>query len=218
MTASNVKRAGAIEWSRMGSCLVLLLCSMGATHAGAETVLVSNTSLVAGSQSSVYSFQAPGPGTVVAQVTNVDWPQTLNSLSFTASSASQVMASWSDPPSQTSQTLSFQVAGPGFATGEEAKQVKNAIFLWKVHQPQDFGRRSAVQVAGPGMYFANVMAAAGGPLDLGVYSLLISFAPAVPVPPPSAGWLLLSGILTLAAWWRRSAGVSVVSTQEGAAF
>ena len=45
-----------------------------------------------------------------------------------------------------------------------------------------------------GTYFADVMATAGGPLDLGVYSLSISFSPsAVPLPP--SGRLLLGALL-----------------------
>lgn len=145
----------------------LVLCGLAAQQAHADSVLVSNTSLVVGSQSSVYSFQAPGPGTLVAQVTNVDWPQTLSSLSFEAGSATQIMSSWTEPSSQLSDTLTFNIAGPG-------------------------------------MYFATIAATAGGPLDLGVYSLSIRFVPAggAVVPLPASVWQLLAGLGTLAAWWR----------------
>jgi hypothetical protein len=150
---------------KRGAWVVLVLCGLAVQLARADTVLVSSTSLVIGNQSSVYSFQAPGAGTVVAQVTNVDWPQLLSSLSFTAGSANQVMSSWSDPGSQPSATLSFDVSGPG-------------------------------------MYFADILATAGGPLDLGVYSLSIKFLPAAPVPLPAPAWLLLAGLAALLAWWR----------------
>jgi hypothetical protein len=145
------------------------------TPSPAATVLVSDTSLVTGSQSSVFLFQAPAPGTIVAQVTNIDWPQTLSSLTFVATSANRVVTSWSDPPSQLSQTLSFQVVSPG-------------------------------------TYFADITATAGGPLNLGVYSFSITFVPAVPpVPLPSAGWLLLAGLLGLAAWWHLVPGQAAIS-------
>jgi hypothetical protein len=143
-----------------------MLCRLAVQLARADTVLVSSTSLVIGSQSTVYSFQATGAGTMVAQVTNVDWPQLLSSLSFTAGSANHVMSSWSDPGSQLSATLSFNVSGPG-------------------------------------MYFADILATAGGPLDLGVYSLSIKFLPATaPVPLPAPAWLLLAGLAALLARWR----------------
>jgi hypothetical protein len=151
---------------KRGAGIVLVLCGLAVQQSSAETVLVNDTSLVTGTQSSVFSFQTPGAGTVVAQVTNVDWPQALSSLSFVAGSAGKIMSSWSDPSSQASATLSFDVSGPG-------------------------------------MYFADIIATAGGSLDLGVYSLYIKFVPATsPVPLPSAGWLLLGAIVTLLALWR----------------
>ena len=147
---------------KRGVWVALALCGLAVQQARAETVLVSTTSLVVGSQSSAYSFQTPGAGTVVAQVTNVDWPQALSSLSFVAGSADQVMSSWSEPSSQSSATLSFNVPGPG-------------------------------------MYFADILATAGGSLDLGVYSLSIGFQPAAPVPLPAPAWLLAAGLATLLA-------------------
>jgi hypothetical protein len=126
-------------------------------------VLLNDTSLVVGSQSAVFSFEAPGPGVVVAQVVNVDWPQALSSLSFSAGSASKVMSSWSDAGTQGSATLSFDVSGPG-------------------------------------MYFADIEATAGGPLDLGVYSMCIKFTSAVPL--PASAWLLAAGLVALLAGWR----------------
>jgi hypothetical protein len=52
------------------------------------------------------------------------------------------------------------------------------------------------QVAGSGAYFADVMATAAGPLNLGLYSLSLNFAPVgSPVPLPSSGALLASALL-----------------------
>lgn len=142
--------------NRVLGLATLILCALLATVAQASTELLADTTLVSGSQSAVFSFNISGPGTVSVQLTNLDWPQALSSLSFMAGTASQVLSSWSGPGS--AQSLSFQVA-----TG--------------------------------GSYFADVMAAAGGPLDLGAYSLSIAFTPAAPVPLPPSGALLLVGAL-----------------------
>jgi len=54
----------------------------------------------------------------------------------------------------------------------------------------------------PGTYFAHVTGTApSGPLDLGLYSMQVSFAPAVPL--PAAAWLLAGGLLVLGAVGRR---------------
>jgi hypothetical protein len=137
----------------------LLLCVICIPDARADNV-VSDTTLVAGTETAVFSFEAPGPGTITAQLTNLSWPQPLTSLNFLATTAGEVMSAWS---TTTSQSGSFQVTGPG-------------------------------------MYFADITASAGGPLDLGVYSLSISFAPAGPVPLPAGGWLLLTALLILIGW------------------
>jgi hypothetical protein len=49
---------------------------------------------------------------------------------------------------------------------------------------------------GAGTYFAHVMASAGGALDLGLYSLMLTFTPSA-VPLPTTGGLLLIGLLVL---------------------
>jgi hypothetical protein len=53
-------------------------------------------------------------------------------------------------------------------------------------------------VNGAGTYFANIMATAGGAMDLGLYSLKMTFSPNMPsVPLPSTGWLFLTGLFAL---------------------
>ena len=137
---------------------VLLLYTVAATVAEASNVLVADTTLVTGNQSATFSFQAPGPGTVSVQLTDLDWPQALSSLSFMAATPSSVLASGS---SSSMQSFAFQVAAGG-------------------------------------KYFADVMAVAGGSLDLGAYSFNLSFTPAgSPVPLPSSGLLLLGGVAAL---------------------
>jgi len=149
--AHNLSLGIRLRWA-----LWLLLSLVVAPVTHAESVLLNDTTLVSGSQSGVFSFQAPGPGTLSVTLTDIDWPQTLNSLSFMASTGNQVLASWSDTASQSAVTLSFQVTG--------------------------------------GRYFADVLATAGGALDLGVYSLCIKFTPTAPVPLPESGVLLLVGL------------------------
>ena len=138
------------------ACLALL-CLSQAPYARADMMLLSDTALVSGTQSAVFSFDAPSAGTVTATLSNLPWPAPLSTLSFVATSATETLSSWSAP---VAQAESFQV--------------------------------------GPGTYFAHIMAAATGPLNLGLYSLNLSFAPAVgPVPLPASDWLLVVGVLVL---------------------
>ena len=142
--------------ARWLTCLALLCLSL-TPHARADTMLLSDTTMVFGTQSAVFSFDAPTAGTVTATLENESWPTPLSSLSFLATSASQTLSSWSAP---VAQAESFQV--------------------------------------GPGSYFAHIMAQATGPLNLGVFSLRLSFAPSVgPVPLPASDWLLVIGVLVL---------------------
>lgn len=145
-----------------GSALALLgLLAVLAVPAHAGNAILADTTMVTGSSSDVFSFQAPGPGTVTVELTNVAWPQPLTSLSFMAMTPGQVLASWSDP----------------------------ATLMAPVSQTESF------QVTSGGTYFADVTANAGGTLDLGVYSLWISFTPANSVPLPSSALLLLSALV-----------------------
>jgi hypothetical protein len=57
-----------------------------------------------------------------------------------------------------------------------------------------------VQVANAGTYYADVTGLAGGPLDIGVYSLQVDwYAENTPVPLPEALGLLLGGLVMLCA-------------------
>jgi hypothetical protein len=159
--------------------LVLLAGAVHSLSAYAGNQVLADTTLVSGSSSNVFSFQASGPGVATVQLTNIAWPQNLTSLSFLATTPGEVLSQWSDPPvtGTTTQTLSFAVPNSG-------------------------------------TYFADVMATAGGPLDLGVYSLSISFTPNA-VPLPASGRLLLAGLLLgiglLFVQRRRSAPVAATS-------
>ena len=53
-------------------------------------------------------------------------------------------------------------------------------------------------ISGAGSYFGYVTGLTGGSLDLGLYSLKISFDPAQPVPLPASMWMLLGGLAAAA--------------------
>src|SRR5215472_6670456 len=145
------KRAvrGFRPFTKISALAALMLYALMATLAQASTQLIADTTLVSGSETATLSFQAPGPGTVTVQLTNLDWPQALSSLSFMATTSNQVLSPWS-----ASSLSSFQVPASG-------------------------------------TYYADVLAVAGGSLDLGAYSLSLTFTPATaPVPLPSSGALL----------------------------
>jgi hypothetical protein len=136
------------------ACLLHSPCSL------ADTVLINETTLVSGTNSSVEAFTVPTAGTITVQLSNIAWPQALDSLSFVASSASNVLSAW-----QGAGTESFNVAA--------------------------------------GTYYAHVTGTAGGLLDLGLYSLTVSFRSAVaPVPLPSSQALLLWAlVMSLGLGW-----------------
>lgn len=134
----------------------------------ADQILVAQTSMISGTVSTVDSFTAPAAGTVTIQLANLPWPTALSSLSFFASSASQVLASGTLPNPST----------PG----------AGATMM------------DSFQVTGPGTYFAHVTGTATpwGPnnsLDLGLYSMQVTFAPTVPL--PASAWLLVGGLVML---------------------
>jgi len=128
-----------------------------APHARADSILLAQTTLVSGTESTVDSFTAPSAGYVTVSLASLNWPTALNALSFSATSSSQVLASWNGT-GLASDVATFQVAA--------------------------------------GTYFTHVMATAGGALDLGLYSMMLTFSPTVPLPP--TGWMLLTGLLVLA--------------------
>ncbi len=136
--------------------LVITGLSM-APHARADSILLAQTTLVSGTESTVDFFTAPTAGTVTVNLQSLNWPTALNALSFSATSATQVFAAF-DGIGLASETATFDV--------------------------------------GAGTYFAHIVASAGGALDLGLYSLMMTFTPAVPLPP--TGWLLLTGLFVLA--------------------
>jgi hypothetical protein len=142
-----------------------------APHARADSILLAQTTLVVGSQSTVDSFTTSGAGTVSVHLANISWPMQLQSLSFAATSASQVL--WSGGGAMSNEGATFNVSSGG-------------------------------------TYFAHIMATAQGALNIGLYSVLMTFTPSTsPVPLPASGWMLLTGMFVLAglAWAARPAGL-----------
>lgn len=134
-----------------------------APHAWAENILLAQTTLVAGTESTVDSFSTSTTGTVSIDLQTLNWPAPLSALSFSATTGSSLLSNW----------------------------------LWT-------GQGSSSDVmtftVGPGTYYAHIMASADAnnpkSMDLGLYSMLVTFTPSVPL--PASGWLLLTGMLVLA--------------------
>jgi hypothetical protein len=147
-----------------------------APHAWADTVTppFGQSTMVSNTESTSDNFSVSQAGTVTVSLSGLDWGSTLSSLSFTASSATQVLASWYGT-GVTSDTATFNVE--------------------------------------PGSYFTNIMATAvPGGLDLGLYSLKMTFTPAVPL--PSSGWLLLTGMFVLVGLARAVRPLELMGTAE----
>jgi hypothetical protein len=106
-------------------------------------------------------------------------------FSFDAPSAGTVTATVSNLPWPSSlQTLSFQ-----------ATSASDTLSSWSALGGADQTGTESFHV-GQGTYFAHIMAVAQGNLDLGLYSLNLTFSPNV-VPLPTSNWMLLTGILVL---------------------
>jgi hypothetical protein len=142
----------------MAIMLVMLTTLGHSSLAHADTLLLASTDLVSGSSAATFSFNTPGSGTVTARISSLPWPVPLSALSFSATTASQTLSSWSGSSPTAPQVETFQV--------------------------------------GSGTYFAHVSATAAGSLNLGLYSLMLTFSPSA-VPLPTAGGLLLIGLLVL---------------------
>jgi hypothetical protein len=153
-TRSGARRTGAVA-----AVLALMTVVGHSPTAHADTMLLASTNLVTGTSAATFSFNAPASGTVTAQISSMPWPVPLSSLSFSATTASDTLSSWStNGPMGGPQIEKFQV--------------------------------------GAGTYFAHVMATAGGQLDLGLYSLLVTFTPSA-VPLPATAGMLLIGLMVL---------------------
>jgi hypothetical protein len=147
--------------ARLGLLVVVLTALIVGRSplAHADSLLLATTNLVTGTSAATFSFNTPGSGTVTAQISSMPWPVPLSALSFSATTASATLSSWSTSSAMPApQIETFQV--------------------------------------GAGTYFAHVMATAAGQLNLGLYSLVLSFTPSA-VPLPAGAGMLLIGLLVL---------------------
>ena len=133
--------------------LALGLALAPRAHADTVSPLVQSSVLVAGSQSSVYSFNVSGPGTFTVHLENISWPERLAHLDCSIYSSGGFL-----------QALSGSADWQFVTTGA-------------------------------GSFYANILAGAGGRLNLGLYSIKVTFESAAAlVPLPAAAWLLASAL------------------------
>jgi hypothetical protein len=138
-------------------------CLSMAPHARADTILLAQTTLISGTEATDDTFTAKSAGAITMDLQGLSWPLPLQALSFSITSASQVLEQ-SSGTDMMSDVLTFNV--------------------------------------NPGTYYAHIMATAGsGPLELGLYSMLMTFTasstPPPSVPLPASGWMLLTGMFVL---------------------
>jgi hypothetical protein len=75
-------------------------------------VLVAQSGLVMGTLSESIPLSAPSAGTVDVTLSDLAWPTKLSSLSFSATTATGVLASGSLPESSSNYQTTFSVTGP----------------------------------------------------------------------------------------------------------
>jgi hypothetical protein len=154
-----------------------LVCLAAAPHARADSVLLAQTSIVSGTESSLETCSVPKSGTVSISLESLSWPTqtSMSALSFAVTSSSQVLASWNGS-GLTGDTATFDV--------------------------------------GAGTYYAHITGTASSAgLGLGLYSVLMTFAPSA-VPLPSSGWMLLTGLFVLAGLVRAVRPFELTGTAE----
>jgi hypothetical protein len=148
-------KQGARAWLLAVGAVGALICGVSGP-ARADMLLLANTTMVTGTESSVFSFTAPASGNVTAELTNLDWPTTLSGLSFMASSGSQVLGSLSAPSlaNTNTQMLTFHVSHPGtyFAnvTATPGGPLDIGVYSFSLH----FANGSAVPLPASGWLLA----------------------------------------------------------------
>ena len=91
----------------IAGALVLLGC-LFAARAQADTILVRQSTMIAGTFSGVYSFSAPQAGTLSLRLENIAWPERLAALNCNLYNDSGMLGSIA-----TDGTLSVAVTGAG---------------------------------------------------------------------------------------------------------
>lgn len=80
-----------IPMTRWARACVLAAAAMAAQSAHAEQVLLSTSTTISGTQSAVYTFNAPGAGTLNVTLGNYTWPERLSNLSFALATTTGVL-------------------------------------------------------------------------------------------------------------------------------
>jgi hypothetical protein len=86
-----------------------------APHARADSILLAQTTLVSGSVSTDDSFTVAKSGTVTVSLQTLNWPVALSALSFSANSATRLLASW-DGSGLASDVATFNVGAGTYFT------------------------------------------------------------------------------------------------------
>jgi hypothetical protein len=171
MTACRLlsNKASLMPWLRALSCTALLACVAGECQA---EMLLSQTNLVIGSQTTTTTFTTSGAGTVTVQLTDLSWPERLASLSFAVVNSTTVLAR---------SVLGLGTSGLG-ASSLSTSGISTLSF----------------DVSGPGTYTAIVSGAVApsNALQLGAYSLQCDLTPSA-VAIPASGILLSTALVAL---------------------
>ena len=129
------------HFSRIAVALLIVAGLSVAPRAHADTILVSQSSMISGSFSGVYTFSTTQAGTLSLRLENIAWPERLAALSCNLYDGQNLLGSLA-------------------TTGE-----------------------LTIEVAGAGTYFSHLFAQAAGALDLGLFSLNVTFHPSVSAVP-----------------------------------
>jgi hypothetical protein len=175
-TTTTTMQARSLKCGLLAPLALAGIGLVAAPHAQADSILLGQTTMVIGTESTVDSFTTSAAGTVTVNLQNLSWPMPLSALSFSATSADQVI--WEGGGAINSEVASFDVGAAG-------------------------------------TYFAHIMATAQGPLNIGLYSLLMTFSPSSsPVPLGASGWMLLTGMFALAGLARVARPFELMGTIE----
>jgi hypothetical protein len=102
---------------RAGWLMALALFCLALTpHARAATMLLSDMTMVTGSEAATFSFNTPGAGTVTWNLQNLAWPQplSLSALSFAATTSNSVVSYWNMSTPDAGKVDQFQVTGGSY--------------------------------------------------------------------------------------------------------
>lgn len=156
----KARRAAPARWARSLACAAALACASGACRA---EMLLSQTTLVVGSQTTATAFTTTGPGKVTVQLSDLSWPERLASLSFAIANSTTVFArSALGIGTSSVNTLSFDVSGPGTYTAIVSGVVApSSVLQLGAYSLQIDLRPSAVPLPASGLLLGAAIALLG---------------------------------------------------------